>query len=63
MTTHRLARIWKQGQRWHWYLLLAGPGDASHAHVYQGDEPTFRLAVASFKWADFYHGKELDNRV
>jgi len=52
MTTHRLARIWKEGARWHWYLLIAGPGDASHARVWQGDEPTWNLARLAFLRAD-----------
>lgn len=61
MTTHRLARIYKLGTRWHWTLILAGPGDASHAHVYQGHEATWALALATFKFVDFIHGAELDN--
>ncbi len=55
MTTHRLAKIWKEKGRWHWYLILAGPGDASHARVYQGDEYSWRLAVESLKWSELLH--------
>ncbi len=62
MTTHRLARIWKQGKRWHWYLIIGPVGDANGAHVYQGDEPTWGLAWAEFQFADFQHGHELDLR-
>lgn len=63
MTTHRLARIWKQGKRWHWYLLIGPVGQANGAHVYQGDEATWRLAFNSFRFYDFLHGHELDNRL
>ena len=63
MTTHRLARIWKEERRWHWYLIIAPVGDANGAHVYQGDEPTWSLAKAMFQLADFQHGRELDNRA
>ncbi len=52
MTTHRLARIYKMGNRWHWTLILAGPGEASHARVYQGDEYSWRLAFESLKWSE-----------
>jgi hypothetical protein len=63
MNARRLARIWKEGKRWHWSLILAGPGDASHARVYQGTASSWRYALIDFQWADFLHGKELDNRV
>jgi hypothetical protein len=59
MTTHRLARVWKENKRWHWYLILAGPGDASHARVWQGDEPTWKLAMASIAWYDFLRSQRL----
>lgn len=60
MTTHRLARIWKEGSRWHWYLIIAGPGEASHARVWQGDEPTWGLAWAMFEFADIFWNLGLD---
>jgi hypothetical protein len=63
VTTHRLARIWKQGRRWHWSLVVCYHSDAPHAHIYQGDAPSWREALADFKFADFVHGAELDNRV
>lgn len=51
--THRLAKIKKVGNRWHWYIVLHG--SHGQAHVYSGDEPTFRLALASFVFADYVH--------
>lgn len=52
MTTHRLARIWKEGNRWHWYLVVGLPGHDAYARVWQGDEPTFALAKESFILTD-----------
>lgn len=52
MTAHRLARIWKEGNRWHWYLVVSIGGDSGWARVWQGDEPTYGLAKESFLLTD-----------
>ncbi len=63
MDTHRLARIWKEGSWWHWSLVIAVPGDASHARVWQGRAPTWRLAFLDFRLVDTAYGQVLDSRT
>lgn len=44
------AKVWKQGTRWHWYII--DEISSGIVHVYQGHESTWRLAMAmcEFQW-------------
>lgn len=44
------AKVYKKGKRWHWYLVVQHSSQL--AYVYQGDEATWRvaMAMAEFSW-------------